>query len=46
MNEHTNLTDKNLDRLVDFLNLELGKSSLAEQIPNGAHIFHGSYNAT
>ena len=35
---------KNLDRLSDFLNLELENSTLASQIPDGAHIFHGSYN--
>jgi len=42
--ETTSLTDKNLDRLADFLNRELEGPGLAEQIPDGAYIFHGSYN--
>lgn len=39
-----NVTDKNLDRLADFLQSELTQPALAAQIPNGAHIFHGAYN--
>ena len=45
-NNDANLTSKNLDRLSDFLNQELENSTLASQIPDGAHIFHGSYNDT
>jgi hypothetical protein len=41
-----NLTSKNLDRLTDFLNQELENPTLSSQIPEGAHIFHGSYNDT
>jgi len=37
------LTDENLDRLVAFLSHELEQPDLAEQIPNGAHLFYGSY---
>lgn len=43
-NNHSRLTDKNLDRLSEFLNRELEQSILAPQIPNGAHLFYGSYN--
>lgn len=43
-NNLNSVTDKNLDRLKDFLNRELANPSLAEQIPSGAHLFHGSYN--
>jgi len=46
MSEQTNLTEKNLDRLADFLSHELGRPGLAEQIPDGSHIFHGSYGDT
>ncbi len=46
VNEQTNLTGKNLDRLADFLSHELGRPGLAGQIPDGTHIFHGSYNDT
>lgn len=42
-NKDNKLVEKNLDRLSDFLNRELDKPTLASQIPNGAHIFHGSY---
>ena len=45
-NNDTNLTGKNLDRLTNFLNQELENSTLASQIPDGAHIFHGSYSDT
>jgi hypothetical protein len=43
-NNGNNLTSKNLDRLTDFLNRELENPIFASQIPEGAHIFHGSYN--
>lgn len=43
-NNDNDLTDKNLDRLADFLNQELAQPTLGLQIPDGAHIFHGSYN--
>jgi len=45
-NNGSNLTSKNLDRLSDFLNRELESSTLASQIPDGAHIFHGSFSDT
>lgn len=45
-NNDNNLTGKNLDRLSDFLNQELDNPTLASQIPDGAHIFHGSYSDT
>lgn len=45
-NSHPSLTDKNLDRLADLLTSQLEDSTLAEQIPNGAHIFYGSYSDT
>jgi hypothetical protein len=32
--------------LADFLNRQLEDSALAAQIPDGAHIFHGSYSDT
>ncbi len=37
------VTEKNLDRMVYFLTSEIQQPTLAAQIPNGAHIFHGSY---
>jgi hypothetical protein len=43
-NRKSSLTDKNLDRLAEFLNRELERPNLAAQIPGGAHIFHGSYS--
>lgn len=43
-NNDDHLTDKNLDQLADFLNQELAHPTLGSQIPDGAHIFHGSYN--
>ena len=45
-NEQTSLTDKNLDRFAEFLKHELKQPNLAEQIPDGTHIFHGSYSDT
>ena len=45
-NNNNNLTSKNLDRLSDFLDRELENSTWASQIPEGAHIFHGSYSDT
>lgn len=36
-------TEKNLDRLADFLTNEMEHPALAAQIPDGAHIFHGTY---
>jgi hypothetical protein len=38
------VTDKNLDRLAHFLMNEMEHPSLAAQIPDGAHIFHGTYD--
>jgi hypothetical protein len=46
VNEQTDLTEKNLARFAEFLNRELERPSLAEQIPEGTHIFHGSYSDT
>ena len=43
-NNHTDVTDKNLDRLANFLTSELAVPSVSEQIPDGAHLFHGAYN--
>lgn len=43
-NNGNNLTSKNLDRLTDFLNQELINPTFSSQIPDGAHIFHGSYS--
>jgi len=45
-NRQTSITDKNLDRLAEFLKRELEQPTLAAQIPGGAHIFHGSYSDT
>ena len=45
-NNGNNLTSKNLDRLSDFLNRELENPTFASQIPDGAHIFHGSHSDT
>lgn len=42
--EQISVTDKNLDRLANFLTSELANPELAGQIPSGAHIFHGAYN--
>jgi hypothetical protein len=44
LNNGKTLTDKNLDRLTAFLNQELENPIFASQIPDGAHIFHGSFN--
>lgn len=41
---HDDLTDKNLERLADFLTGEVAAPSVADQIPDGAHLFHGAYN--
>jgi len=43
-NNQTDLTDKNLDRLTKFLSCAIDQPTLAARIPNGAHIFHGSYD--
>ena len=43
-NKQMSVTEKNLDRLADFLSSELEQSTLTGQIPNGAYIFHGAYN--
>jgi len=40
--KQASVTDKNLDRLTQFLTNELENPALAAQIPSGAHIFHGS----
>lgn len=37
------MTDKNLDRLASLLERELEQPKLANQIPDGAHVFHGSH---
>jgi len=43
MAEHENITERNLDRLNEFLQLELEGAGLAQNIPSGAHLFHGSH---
>ena len=45
-NNQVSLTDKNLDQLAEFLSRELERPVLATQIPDGAHIFHGSCRDT
>ena len=45
-NNQVGLTEKNLDQLAEFLSHELEQPALAAQIPDGAHIFHGSCNDT
>ena len=42
MGERFWIQDRNLDRFAELLSHELNESSLTEQIPDGAHIFHGS----
>jgi hypothetical protein len=44
ISEQASLTDKNLDRLADLLNQGRTEPNLFEQIPNEAHIFHGSFH--
>ena len=39
-------TDKAIDRLGDFLLREMETPSLAAQIPDGAHLFHGAFDET
>jgi hypothetical protein len=43
-NNHTDLTDKNLDRLADFLTSEMAAPTVSDRNPDGAHLFHGAYN--
>lgn len=43
-NNQISLTDKNLNCLSEFLLNELNQPKLAAQIPDGAHLFYGSYN--
>ncbi len=43
-NNNQSLTDKNLDRLTDFLDQSLKDPTLAAQMPDRAHLFYGSYN--
>jgi hypothetical protein len=45
-NNQPSLTEKNLDQLAEFLSHELERPALGTQIPDGAHIFHGSYDDT
>jgi hypothetical protein len=40
----TNLTEKNLDRLAEFLTRQQENADLVDQIPDGAHIFQGAYD--
>ncbi len=44
MANNKTLTDRNLDLLADFLTRELEQPNLAKQIPDGAQVFHGTYN--
>ncbi len=39
-------TDIVIDRLSDFLLREMETPSLADQIPDGAHLFHGAFDDT
>ena len=41
--DNSDVTDRNLDRLADFLTSELKTPSVSDQIPDGAHLFHGTY---
>ena len=41
---NTALTNEILDRLENFLSRELENPTLSAQIPDGAHIFHGSHS--
>ena len=42
--KEASLTDRNLDQLAEFLSQELEHPTLAAQIPDGAHIFHGAHD--
>ena len=42
--KYSSVTDKNLDRLAGLLSRELASPSLTDQIPDSAHIFHGSHS--
>ena len=43
-NNHSSITDRNLDRLADLLIDEMEAPSLSDRIPDGAHLFHGTYD--
>lgn len=43
-NNDIDLTAKNLDHLAEFLNDWQENQQLVDQIPDGAHIFHGAYD--
>ena len=45
-NNSDDLTSKNLDQLSDFLHREVENPTHTSQIPDGAHIFHGSHKDT
>lgn len=40
-----NYTDATIDRFGDFLLNEMKQPALADQIPDGAHLFHGTFDA-
>ncbi len=42
--EQSGITEKNMDRLAQFLAGELIDPTVSHRIPDGAHLFHGSYN--
>lgn len=42
--DYSGTTEKNLDRLAQFLADELTDPTVSHQIADGAHLFHGSYN--
>lgn len=44
--DDTRLTTKSLDRLAKFLSHQQDNVSIVDQIPDGAHIFHGAYDDT
>lgn len=43
-NSDTDLTGRNLDRLTNLLTQQLKDPTIADRIPNGAHIFYGSHD--
>lgn len=43
--DKVSFTDSAIDRLEDLLTGKMEALALAEQIPDGAHLFHGTFNA-
>ena len=44
LSDNLSSTDKAIDRLGDFLLREMETLALADQIPDGAHLFHGAFD--